>query len=186
MGTRQEITAGLSELLEKRLRHESRRFAREVVFYKPKCRIDYVAFKPAPWGWSEPGGIERGALTCYEVKSCVADYNSGHGLNFIGDEKYLVMPMEVANQLRGRMRNGIGIYVPVPRWSNVYREMETPTPYTGQVEGWSLYQVRKADGYYPRQVPLTVALAAMIYAGVDTEALFGSAHSNDEKEEDNE
>lgn len=39
--------------------------------------------------------VEHGTFSFYEVKSCVEDLKSGHGLNFYGDENWLVMPVEM-------------------------------------------------------------------------------------------
>lgn len=51
-----------------------------------------MKFKPVN---NTVSGIEKGDFYCYEVKSSIEDFNSGHGLNFIGDYNYLVMPEEV-------------------------------------------------------------------------------------------
>ena len=44
-------------------------------------------------------GIEPGTFVCYEVKSCKADFLSGHGQNFIGEKNYLVMTMSTYKEL---------------------------------------------------------------------------------------
>ena len=47
-----------------------------------------------------PASVELGRFECYEVKSCMADFNSGHGLTFYGDVNYLVTTRELAEELR--------------------------------------------------------------------------------------
>ncbi len=57
------------------------------------CRsmLDYIGFKPFTPGYVlEPSSVELGTFSCYEIKSCMADFKSGHGLTFYGDENYLV------------------------------------------------------------------------------------------------
>lgn len=51
-----------------------------------------MLFKPVN---NTVSGIEKGDFWCYEVKSSVEDFRSGHGLNFIGDYNYIVMPEKV-------------------------------------------------------------------------------------------
>ena len=46
------------------------------------------------------GAIERGTFTCYEVKSCIADLQSGHGTNWLGDANWLVCPIEMVEDMR--------------------------------------------------------------------------------------
>ena len=58
--------------------------------------VDFMLFEPGGYHTAtRPGNIEAGKFTCFEVKSCLEDIKSGHGLNFYGDENYLVMPCEV-------------------------------------------------------------------------------------------
>lgn len=59
-------------------------------------RIDFVEFVPKGGPtYSDAAHIEHGTFSFYEVKSCMADLRSGHGLNFEGDENWLVMPVEM-------------------------------------------------------------------------------------------
>lgn len=59
-------------------------------------RVDFVEFLPKGGPtYSDAPHIEHGTFTFYEVKSCMADLKSGHGLNFEGDENWLVMPVEL-------------------------------------------------------------------------------------------
>ncbi|MEG1246500.1 hypothetical protein [Gordonibacter sp.] len=166
MEFRSDITNGLSELLAKRLDGDGKRWAREVKFCNPECRVDFVAYKAAPYGWSCIGGIEHGVASFYEVKSCLADYNSGHGLNFYGDENWLVMPAELSRKLRGNLPMCVGVMIPVPSGSSVFAEIEKPTPYKGQTDGWGLHiQCRPSEGRgFFRRYSITEILAAMLYA----------------------
>lgn len=52
------------------------------------------------------GCVERGTFTFYEVKSCLADFKSGHGLNLFGDCNYVVMPVETYPKLIEARVNG--------------------------------------------------------------------------------
>jgi hypothetical protein len=70
-------------------------------------RVDFMEFVPkgGPMYGDGPH-VEQGIFTFYEVKSCMADLKSGHGLNFYGDENYLVMPVELYKPyLEESMRN---------------------------------------------------------------------------------
>ena len=58
--------------------------------------------------------IHKGTFSFYEVKSCMADFNSGHGKTFLGDENYLVCERELAEELfrKGILPNGVKVIVP--------------------------------------------------------------------------
>lgn len=102
--SRAETTAMLSKLVEKRLRNQTAFWASEVNFDRntpDERRVDYVGFKP--WninGEPVPASVEKGCFEFYEVKSCMADFTSGNGLTFYGDENYLVTTPELADELR--------------------------------------------------------------------------------------
>ena len=73
--------------------------AREVTFdyvTDHAVRVDFMRFVPAN---TTSGGIEQGTVYCYEVKSCLNDFKSGHGLNAIGDYNYLVTTPDFAKEL---------------------------------------------------------------------------------------
>lgn len=57
-------------------------------------------------------GIEKGDFYCYEIKSCEADFLSGHGLNFVGDYNYIVCPNELYDWLsqNNKLPFGVGVY----------------------------------------------------------------------------
>lgn len=102
--SRTDVTAMLSELVEKRLNNRVSFWASEVNFdlgTPNNRRIDYVGFKPFTPGFVlMPASVELGRFECYEVKSCMADFNSRHGLTFYGDVNYLVATRELAEELR--------------------------------------------------------------------------------------
>lgn len=102
--SRSDITAILSSLVEKRLNNRVAYWASEVSFDKGTQnwrRIDYMGFKPFTPGYvTMPASVELGEFSCYEIKSCMEDFTSGHGLTFYGDVNYLVTTRELAEQLR--------------------------------------------------------------------------------------
>lgn len=104
MSARSDTTAMLSALVEKRLKSRYRLWAAEVSFAKntsEEVRVDYMGFKPRSVGYViGPASVEMGEFDCYEVKSCMADFASGHGLNFVGDHNYLVCTRDLAERLR--------------------------------------------------------------------------------------
>ena len=64
-------------------------------------RVDFMEFLPKGGvTYSDGPHIEHGTFTFYEVKSCIADLKSGHGLNFEGDENWLVMPVELFDEYK--------------------------------------------------------------------------------------
>ena len=113
--TRPEITAKLSAMIEKKINpnNDPRIYwAKEVTFdYSTNhaVRVDYMKFVPVN---NSVSGIEKGDCYCYEIKSSIEDFKSGHGLNFIGDYNYLVMPGELAVTVSLKIPYHVGIYVP--------------------------------------------------------------------------
>ena len=113
--TRPEITAELSAMLEKKINpcNDPRIYwAKEVTFdYSTDhaVRVDYMRFVPAN---NSVSGIEKGDCYCYEIKSSVADFRSGHGLNFIGDYNYLVLPGIARALISLEIPLDVGIYIP--------------------------------------------------------------------------
>lgn len=113
--TRPEITAKLSAMIEKKINpHNDPRiyWAKEVTFdYSTDhaVRVDYMRFVPVN---NSVSGIEKGDCYCYEIKSSVEDFHSGHGLNFVGDYNYLVMPTDVYAAVSLEIPHYVGIYVP--------------------------------------------------------------------------
>ena len=168
---RREITAGLSELLERRLETEGAKYAYEVEIEEPVTRkllrVDYMAYT---YPKMRQGGLyfaDQGTVTVYEVKSCMADFKSGNGLGFYGDRNVLVCPSELAEQLRGDgLSPSVAVFCPLPKGRSVQAEMRDPQPYSGEVDGWSLRKYfDAADSYYaPLLLPTVYALAQMVYA----------------------
>lgn len=119
---RKEITAKLNILFEQYLKVFDTRiyWAKEVTFdYSTahKIRIDYMRFKPIN---NTISGIEKGDFYCYEVKSCVDDFFSKNGHNFIGDYNYYVMERELYEQVKSNIPYGIGVLIP-----NRYHSLES-------------------------------------------------------------
>lgn len=115
MNNRKDITLKLSELIEKYINpyNDPRIYwAKEVTFdygTLHQVRVDYMKFKPKN---NTVSGIEKGDFYCYEVKSCVADFNSKNGHNFIGDFNYYVMPQELYEQIKDKIPYNVGVLVP--------------------------------------------------------------------------
>lgn len=129
MSDRNEITERLGKLLEKRLAREPFS-AKEVTFWNPQIRIDYMSFRPKPCGSTNaPASVELGEFSCYEVKSCMADFRSGNGLNFIGDRNFLVCTDELAEQLLGSslLHSGVSVLVPTSDWKRLRTKYDMST-----------------------------------------------------------
>lgn len=97
MGKRDETTSELSERVLARLRREYSLVASEV-WVDDDHRVDFVGFRPERLS-TFPSSIERGEFVFVEVKSCMADFKSGHGLTFLGDANWLVCPPDLAETL---------------------------------------------------------------------------------------
>lgn len=72
----------------------------------------------------EPSSLELGTFEFYEIKSCIADFESGHGLTFEGDENYLVTVPDLAERLRVEHRipdDCTAVLVPTSDWSRLRR-----------------------------------------------------------------
>ena len=133
---RRETTAFLSELVRRRLRQESCYWADEVCLDYGTTdvrRIDFMSF--APDSVVSVSGIEKGIFTCYEVKSCKADYNSGYGMNFVCEKNYLVMTMNTYKEIMydEKLPWHVGILVPVPFGDKLEDEFHNPTDYTNDI-----------------------------------------------------
>lgn len=76
---RKGTTKFLNDLLESRL-SDRKYYSKEVsvdCHTKDVKRIDYLQFESL--GVKNVAEIEKGTFTCYEVKSCKADFKSGYG-----------------------------------------------------------------------------------------------------------
>lgn len=104
-------------------------------------RVDFMQFEPA--GVVGISAIEKGIFTCYEVKSCKADFNSGFGKNFIAEKNYFVMPMSVYKEVVQEIPHNVGVLVPIPKYADKYTEFENPTELSENTE-WKLCTIRQA------------------------------------------
>lgn len=136
MSDRPEITKKLRELVEKSLTARHMYWAPEVDFRKNTDdyrRIDFVGFKPyCPRYVVDDMSVENGTFACYEVKSSLADFKSGNGLTFYGDENYLVCPLELAEQLNQEHllpERLTAVLCPTKYWDRLYRKATTVTPH---------------------------------------------------------
>lgn len=111
---RKEITQRLSRALENHINpnNDSRiYYAKEITFdygTKNQVRVDYMEFVPIN---NKSVGIEQGNFYCYEIKSCIEDFKSKHGHNFLGDLNYYVMTEELYNQVNDNIPFSVGVYV---------------------------------------------------------------------------
>ena len=165
---RKEITKFLSKLLEQdRLSGVGKYWASEVTFdygkteltedgYKSLTRrVDYLQF--CPEHQLSISGIEHGIFICYEIKSCKADYLSGHGQNFIGEKNYLVMTVQTYNELKecgelNKLSNKIGIMVAMPYRrkydkNKIENELKNPTDME-DIMDWYLETVKNTRNSY--------------------------------------
>ena len=136
---RPEITAGLSELLEQHLERQTCVWAKEVeVAPLGRCRPDYMSVS-ASWGkFAAVSSIERAEVTVYEIKSCMADYASGCGLNAIGDHNYLVLPYELMAEIdeaEGACHSDWGKAYPFPGSHGRVPDISRLPAYEGQTDG---------------------------------------------------
>ena len=130
-------------------------YAEEVIVnacHKDEKRIDVISFQSG--GCAHISDIEKGLFTCYEIKSCKADVYSGNGLNFIGDENYLVVNMQTYKDILPDINGGklhdyirenhkessvkFGVMVAVPsnidlrNTDKIFDEFKSPTEFGGE------------------------------------------------------
>lgn len=167
--TRKEITKFLSNLLIKnQLNIRGGYWASEVTLNygsdKTK-RVDFLQFKPV--NTMSASGIEKGEFICYEVKSCLDDYNSGHGQNFIGERNYFVMPMSLYKHLKSTLMSArnyyIGVIVPIPKGADKHKEFENPTELDPDKE-WELITIKNSHSK-DRKYSITELLFCMLRSG---------------------
>lgn len=106
-----DVTAELSEKVAKKLRREYALVAQEV-WVNEDNRVDFVAFSPGIGG--KNCALEHGKFVFVEVKSCMDDFKSGHGLTFLGDENWLVCPRSLADELHDKrsLPHRVQVYCP--------------------------------------------------------------------------
>ena len=133
-------------------------------------RVDVMEFKPQ--GVICTSDIEKGIFICYEIKSCVEDVYSGNGLNFLGEQNYIVTTMDTYKKLQEDMRErkldnyikehypesslNYGVIVLVPESTDLrtqegkYAEYKNPTPLDADV-AWKTYTIYPChDGHRKR------------------------------------
>lgn len=129
MSERPGITARLSQLVEKRLTSQGMYWSPEVNFdknAKGERRVDFVGFHR---GINSPDAVavEMGTFTFYEVKSSMADFTSGNGLTFYGDENYLVCESELAQKLIDEHKIPYAVdavLCPDKNWTRLYPKID--------------------------------------------------------------
>ena len=128
---RVDITAALTRLVGTRIRRRCLLWAPEVEV-PGGGRVDFMGFQPYG-GLPDAASLERGALVCYEIKSCMADFESGHGLNFVGDENWLVCPRSLCDELREEVRlpRSAGVLCPDAGWGRLLEAVHQPVYASG-------------------------------------------------------
>lgn len=158
---RKETTKLLTDILISDKLSDRKYYAKEVTLdygTNKQKRVDVMQFSPK--GVIHTSDIEKGTFTCYEVKSCIQDVYSGHGLNFYGEKNFIVTTMETYRELQKDINSGLehyirslcpytslnfGVMVPVPRSINLkdtealYKEYTSPTPFEGNTLNWKLW-----------------------------------------------
>lgn len=114
MSNRPDITAMLSDELEKQVLSKFRLWGAEVKLHEEDMfgtpqggRVDYMAFEPLDMSCSLRS-IECGAVHVFEVKSCMADLKSGHGMNLVGDVNWLVCTADLWREIIDKQENVSG------------------------------------------------------------------------------
>lgn len=164
MNSRKEITKLLTDVLIHDRLGDRKYYAKEVTLdygtVHPK-RIDVMQFMPN--GTTYASDIEKGLFVCYEIKSCKEDLYSGHGLNFYGEENYIVTTMENYKNIQNDFRDGTfskymlenypdssryyGVMVAVPATidlrdsKQIYAEYDNPTEFCGNIHDWKLHKI---------------------------------------------
>lgn len=171
---RAETTALLSALLERDVLSGTQ-WASEVKYMKSDGnlgRVDFMSFKPREQRYGPTAAsIEGGQFTCYEIKSCMADYRSGHGLNFIGEWNKMVVPMALYKQLPMDELFDVSVYVPIPYYDGRatdeqrYAEWESPHELTPCKGDWRLVKMTDQVFIGNRRHSACELLYAMLKAG---------------------
>lgn len=166
---RREITAGLSALLERQLEQTTCVWGREVsIEALERCRPDYLSVSANFGKFAAVSSIERAEVTVYEIKSCLADFKSGHGVNEIGDNNWLVMPYETLMKIiESEGEYSIGrwsVAYPFPEEHGRVPDIANLPTYEGQVDGWKLYWGVKDLSRKTRPMPIMVYLWALLHS----------------------
>lgn len=169
---RTQITEFLSDTLVKtRLTGMGKHYAREVTFdygsgKGKQIRIDFVQFKPE--NQYSISGIEKGEFICYEIKSCIEDVLSGHGLNAEGERNYIVTTMKTYKKIIELEQKGKKVIphefgVMVACHSDRFSEFENPTPLS-RGNDWRLEIIQNASLKY-RKRSIAEMLFCMLRSG---------------------
>lgn len=172
---RTETTKLLSDLLVRDVLSGTQ-WASEVKYQKADGtlgRVDFMSFKPREQRYGPTAAsVEGGKFTAYEVKSCKADFESGHGLNFIAERNCMVMPMGLYKQIESFAGYAdVAVYVPIPYYAGkvtteqVYRYWENPVTLTPDKSKWRLYKIRNQAIDANRRLSTAELLYAMLKAG---------------------
>lgn len=162
---RKEITNFLSELLiSSRFGGLGKYWAKEVTLDYGSAnvrRVDFMEFRPV--NTISTSGIEKGEFICYEVKSCMDDYKSGHGQNFIAEKNYFVMPMSLYKLICSKRDYHIGVMVPIPVGRDKLEEFENPTELDNSKE-WKLEIIQQSHPQ-DREKSIAELLFCMLRSG---------------------
>lgn len=117
--SRSDTTDELSDMVRRKLRNLTPYWASEVRVdgdFHDSGIVDFMAFRPS-MGMEfahTDGNVELGTFYFVEVKSCMADFTSGHGLNFRGDQNWLVCERKLAEELREKqlLPHNCTVFVP--------------------------------------------------------------------------
>ena len=141
---RKEKTKFLTDLLILDKLSDRKYYAKEVTLdagTDRAKRIDIMQFIPA--GVFHVSDIEKGKFICYEIKSCKQDIYSGNGLNFFGDENYIVTTAETYKKLidDGDLGNG-----------TLYNYIKENYPESSTNYGFIIAVPKNVDGRSPQLV----------------------------------
>lgn len=186
MSDRKTTTELLSEILKRtRLTGLGKYAASEVTLdygSSNQKRVDFVQFKPTQT--FTVSGIEQGSFIFYEVKSCKADIYSGNGLNFYGDQNYIVMDMETWKSFMEDFQqrstkfmdwyteghpdgmHNIGIMVAKPAGRDAYDELLDPTELTEENYNDFELEVIIPSRTQPRKRSVAELLFCMLRSGL--------------------
>lgn len=169
---RKQTTEFLSELLiSKRFSGMGKYWAREVTLdygqgKGKEKRVDFMQF--VPQNQLSVAGLEKGEFVCYEVKSCKADFKSGHGLNFVGEKNYIVTTMQtykdILSDIDKKLPHNIGVIVSCPKYIKPEDDFENPTPLDKEDIVWDLKIIKASHSAY-RERSITELLFCMLRSG---------------------
>lgn len=161
---RKDKTKFLSRLLEKdKLNRAGHYWAKEVTLdygTNHPTRVDYLEFSPC--GQIYVSDIEKGFFTCWEIKSCKEDFNSGFGRNFFAEKNYFIM--DTYKKVAHEVPHNIGVYVSIPIESDKLKEFEHPTPLSNDLKAWKLVEFQAAYSI-GRKRSMNELLFCMLRAG---------------------